>query len=74
MGGIHLKCLRTWLERNKTMKAIKGHVVIKYKKINCELCKVNFPFSVNVNNRIVDIIDVERPTENFIILETLSSG
>ena len=69
-----MKCLRTWLERNKTMKAIKGYVVIKYKKINCELCKVNFPFSVNVNNRIVYIIDVERPTENFIILETLSSG
>ena len=28
-----------WLERNKTMKAVKGHVVLKYKKINCELCK-----------------------------------
>ena len=74
MGGIHLKCLRTWLERNKTLKAVKGHVVIKYKKINCELCKQKFPFSVNVNNRIVDIIEVERPKDNFIILETLSSG
>ena len=39
MGGIHLKCLREWLERNKTMKAVKGHVIIKYKKVNCELCK-----------------------------------
>jgi hypothetical protein len=39
MGGIHLKCLREWLERNKTMKAVKGHVVLKYKKIDCELCK-----------------------------------
>jgi len=58
MGGIHLKCLREWLERNKTMKAVKGHVV----------------FSVNVNNKIVDIIQVERPKDNFIILETLSSG
>lgn len=74
VGGIHLKCLRTWLERNKTLKAVKGHVVIKYKKICCELCRVNFPFSVNVNNKIVDIIDVERPRDNFIILETLSSG
>ncbi len=74
MGGIHLKCLREWLERNKTMKAVKGHVVLKYKKINCELCKQKFPFSVNVNNKIVDIIQVERPKDNFIILETLSSG
>ena len=74
MGGIHLKCLKQWLERNKTIKVVKTHVVIKYKKINCELCKQKFPFSVNVNNRIVDIIEVERPKDNFIILETLSSG
>ena len=74
MGGIHLKCLRTWLERNKTVKATKGHVQIKYKKLNCELCKQKFPFSVNINNNIIDIIEVERPKENFIILETLSSG
>lgn len=74
MGGIHLKCLRIWLEQNKTMKAVKGHVVIKYKKINCELCKQKFPFSVNYNNRIIDILEVEKPSDNFIILETLSSG
>ena len=74
MGGIHLKCLRQWLEQNKNMKAVKGHVVLKYKKINCELCKQKFPFSVNINNRIVDVIEVEKPQENFIILETLSSN
>ena len=74
MGGIHLKCLREWLERNKTLRAVKGHVVLKYKKVNCELCKQKYPFSVNVNNRIVDIIHVEKPKDNFIILETLSSG
>ena len=74
MGGIHLKCLREWLERNKSLKAVKGHVVLKYKKINCELCKQKFPFSVNINNRIVDIIEVEKPQDNFIILETLSSN
>ena len=74
MGGIHLKCLREWIERNKIMKAVKGHVVIKYKKINCELCKQKYPFSISINNKIVDIINIERPKDNFIILETLSSG
>lgn len=74
MGGIHLKCLREWLERNKFMKAVKGHVIIKYKKVHCELCKQKFPFSINLNNHIIDIIDIERPSDNFIILETLSSG
>ena len=74
MGGIHLKCLREWLERNKTIKAVKGHVIIKYKKVNCELCKQKFPFSISLNNHILDIIEVEKPKDNFIILETLSSG
>lgn len=74
MGGIHLKCLREWLERNKSIKAVKGHVIIKYKKVNCELCKQKFPFSINLNNTILDIVEVERPPDNFIILETLSSG
>jgi len=74
MGGIHLKCLRQWLEQNKNMKAVKGHVVLKYKKINCELCRQKFPFSININNRIVDVIEVEKPQDNYIILETLSSN
>lgn len=74
MGGIHLKCLREWLERNKTTKAVKGHVIYKYKKVICELCKQKFPFSVYINNKIVDILKVDRPADNFIILETLSSG
>jgi hypothetical protein len=74
MGGIHLKCLREWLERNKTLRAVKGHVIINYKKVNCELCKQKFPFSVSINNRIIDILEVDRPNDNFIILETLSSG
>ena len=56
------------------MKVIKGHVVLKYKKINCELCKQKFPFSININNRIVDVIEVEKPQDNYIILETLSSN
>lgn len=33
IGMIHLKCLREWLERNKTMEPVKGHVILKYKKI-----------------------------------------
>jgi hypothetical protein len=74
MGGIHLKCLREWLERNKTIKTQKGHVIIKFKKVNCELCNQKFPFSINFNNTIVDIVNVEKPNENFVILETLSSG
>lgn len=39
IGLIHLKCLKEWLETNKTMKTHRGQVVIKFKKLDCELCK-----------------------------------
>ena len=43
--------------------------------MDCELCKVNFPYKISWNNKIIDIIEVgvDRPKDNFIILESLSS-
>ena len=36
---------------------------------------MNFPYKISWNNKIIDIIEVgvDRPKENFIILESLSS-
>lgn len=72
MGHIHLKCLRGWLQTKRTRKEHKKQVIFKFKKLDCELCKVAFPFKISYNNRIVDIVDVERPAKNFIVLESLS--
>jgi pSer/pThr/pTyr-binding forkhead associated (FHA) protein len=47
--------------------------MIKFKKLDCELCKVNFPYKITYNNRIVDIVEVECPQKNFIVFESLSS-
>lgn len=45
--------------------------MIKFKKLDCELCKVNFPFKITYNNRIVDIVEVDRPDKDFIVFESL---
>ena len=37
--AIHLKCLKEWLETKRTMKVHRGQVIIKFKKLDCELCK-----------------------------------
>ena len=70
---IHLKCLRGWLESKCTRKVHRKHVMVKFKKMDCELCKVTFPYKVTWNNQIIDIVEVERPIDNFIILESLSN-
>ena len=51
----------------------KKQLVIKFKKFDCELCKVNFPFKITFNNQIVDIVDVEQPDKNFIVFESLTA-
>ena len=74
MGHIHLKCLRGWLQTKRTKKEHRKQVVFKFKKLDCELCKTAFPFKISYNNNIVDIVDVERPDKNYIVLESLSQS
>ena len=72
-GTIHLKCLRSWLETKRTRKTHKGQVMLKFNKVDCEICKQILPFKIAYRNQIVDIVGVEKPQKNFIILESLSN-
>ena len=73
MGQIHLKCLRGWLQTKCSRKIHRKQVVLKFKKFDCELCKVNFPFKLTYNNRIIDIVEVDSPEKNFIVFESLTA-
>lgn len=73
MGLIHLKCLRSWLETKRTKKTHESQVTLKFSKLDCELCNQNFPFKIAYKNQIVDIVGVEKPQKDFIVLESLSN-
>lgn len=73
MGLIHLKCLRGWLETKRQIKVHGRQVILKFKKLDCELCNSKFPFKISYNNEIVDIVGVDKPDKNYIILESLSN-
>ena len=47
--------------------------MVKFQKLDCELCTTQFPFKIVYQNRIVDIVGVEKPEKNYIILESLSN-
>lgn len=47
--------------------------MLKFNKVDCEICKQNFPFKIAYKNQIIDIVGVEKPKSNFIILESLSN-
>ena len=74
MKAIHLKCLKQWLESKRSLKVHRGQVIIKFKKLDCELCKQLFPFSIAHNNKIVDIVEIDKPEKDFIVFESLNPG
>ena len=74
ISSIHLKCLKGWLETKRSFKLHKDSVVIKFKKLDCELCKQVFPFQIAHNNRIVDIVSIDKPAKDFIVFESISSA
>jgi hypothetical protein len=42
--------------------------------MDCELCKQVFPFQIAHNNRIVDIVDIDKPERDFIVFESINSA
>lgn len=74
ISSIHLKCLKGWLETKRTMKVHKGQVVIKFKKLDCELCKQYFPFTIAHRNRLIDIVDIDKPERDYIVFESIHTS
>ena len=48
--------------------------MLKFNKIDCEICKQILPFKIAYKNQIVDIVGVEKPEKNYIILESLTAN
>ena len=77
-GGLnfaHFDCIKQWMKtklisRENSKKTVKSYFIPKF---NCEICKVPYPYKFKLSNRneIFELIDIERPKENYIILESL---
>ena len=77
-GGLnfaHFDCIKQWMKtklqlRENSKKTVKSYFIPKF---NCEICKVPYPYKFKLSNRneVFELIDIERPKENYIILESL---
>jgi len=47
--------------------------MLKFNRVDCEICKQVLPFKIAFKNKIVDIVGVEKPQKNFIVLESLTN-
>ncbi|OMJ68026.1 hypothetical protein SteCoe_34644 [Stentor coeruleus] len=69
MGVVHVKCLQRWLDSKVTQNSNRNVKVYTWRSLNCELCKFKYPSKINVNHKEIDLITIEKPKTNYIILE-----
>lgn len=78
-GGLrfaHYLCIKKWMETKLVIKENDKKTVKSYniKSFNCEICKTPYPFRFRTGNsdKIFDLIEIKRPDEDYIILESLN--
>ena len=78
-GGLnyaHYGCIKHWMMANLSLRENNDKRVQTYfiPKFNCEICKVPYPYKFKLSkngNKIYELIDIKRPKNNYIILESL---
>ena len=69
MKYLHLNCLKMLI--NSKIEKIYSDTVslFTFKSLECEICKSLFPENILVKNKTYTIIDLQRPTTNYMIIE-----
>ena len=73
----HFNCIKYWMKtkliiRENEKKTVKTYFIPQF---NCEICKVAYPYKFKLDKngeKIYELIDIERPDCNYIILESLN--
>lgn len=69
MKYLHLSCLRQLID-SKIQKTVGECVtVLTFKTLECDICKSLIPENIKIKNKIYTIIDLNRPDNNYMIIE-----
>ena len=69
MRNIHVRCLQQWLQTKVVGRDRGCSKTYHMKSLACELCKEPLPKELRVNGKDTDLIQIEYPTKNFMVLE-----
>lgn len=69
---IHILCLRRWLKSKITTKNFNFLMVNSYKSLECEICKKTMPERIRYHGEVINLIDFQKPDDNYIMLESIS--
>jgi hypothetical protein len=69
---VHFHCLKKWIDSKIKKKVVGDAVTYNWKKSECELCKASLPKKVVTKSNSYEMIDIDRPSRPYIILESLA--
>lgn len=71
-AGVHFICLKNWIQYKILAKNNHNVATYQWKKLECEICLRPFPRKVKFEQKVSELINVERPPCPYIILEKLN--
>ena len=72
---IHADCMRAWYKSKLTVSRGEFTTTYYIKGLECELCKVPFPLTINNEGQSINLIDIEIPkTDPYIVLESINDN
>lgn len=73
-GGVHFYCLMNWIKHKIVSKINNNTTTYQWKKLECEVCKVPLPRTIQYHDGDHELITVTKPLSPYIILEKISDN
>lgn len=71
MKYIHLWCLQRALRSKVTTRSSESALSFSWKSMSCDLCKRPYPYKFVLGGNVVELIQIPKPPEKYVILEGL---
>ena len=71
MKYIHVTCLQMCLKSKINTRTTDSTLSFSWKAMCCDLCKKPYPHKLNISGNIVELVEIPKPPEKYLILESL---
>ena len=71
--GVHFHCLKSWMQYKIISKTTQNVTSYQWKKLDCEICLVQWPKKIKFQNEIHELITLHRPDLPYMIIEKTST-
>lgn len=71
---LHMNCLKMWIKSKVTTRQTDNSVTYQWKTIECDICKLELPLTLQTKTGQVSLFQHDRPAAPYIVLEACNSA